>query len=267
MNIEAYNKIAHWYDDYTRPYLEGVNGVPDSLRLKQAHIARVVIEMDSLTSALGLDESQCLIARTIALLHDIGRYEQLVRWGTMSDRASVSHSELGIAEIKKHNSIGHLSGTEERIIFAGILNHSRREIEPNLDEATEFNCKLIRDADKLDIYKVFIEVDMGDNEALKMTAYLDLPEEVGVSDKVINDLESGKLVDYVSMQNRHDVRLMLLSWVYDLNFDYTRAQILERGYFNILSEGLKHEENAKQALERLELELRTREIAKGLKEA
>ncbi len=84
---------------------------------------------------------------------------------------------------------------------------------------------------------------------------------------MIENLESVKMVNYDSMQTRDDVRMMLLSWVHDLNFVHTRSQVLERGYFEVLSRGLKEESRTAEVLRMLENEFNSIELDKGLKEA
>ena len=46
------------------------------------------------------------IAEAVALLHDVGRFEQYKRYGTFNDRKSVNHAALGVEIMKKNRGAG-----------------------------------------------------------------------------------------------------------------------------------------------------------------
>ena len=65
------------------------------IRLKQEHSLRVSALCAQLARRKGWCETEIALARQIGLLHDIGRFRQVVQYGTFVDGASVSHAALG----------------------------------------------------------------------------------------------------------------------------------------------------------------------------
>ncbi|MHC5137619.1 MAG: HD domain-containing protein, partial [Planctomycetota bacterium] len=52
---------------------------------KECHTHRVCNEIRQLTAALKMDENDSLVAETIALLHDVGRFPQFQKHRTYKD--------------------------------------------------------------------------------------------------------------------------------------------------------------------------------------
>ena len=86
-----------------------------SSRLKQLHSRRTCEEMLYLADELGLSENQKRIADVIALLHDIGRFEQFVGYRTYNDAKSVNHCLLGLDVLEKSAVFDGLDASERRI--------------------------------------------------------------------------------------------------------------------------------------------------------
>jgi hypothetical protein len=58
------------------------------------------------------------------------------------------------------------------------------------------------------------------------------------NEDLVQQILDGELGDYALMRTLNDFRLLLCSWVYDLNFPATRKAVLERGYLDELLSGL-----------------------------
>ena len=52
---------------------------------------------------LNLKEKDLILAQTMALLHDIGRFEQYAKYRTFVDKDSVNHAELSVKVIDSNN--------------------------------------------------------------------------------------------------------------------------------------------------------------------
>jgi HD-GYP domain-containing protein (c-di-GMP phosphodiesterase class II) len=75
--------------------------VPDQLTqehidLKVKHTYHVISNTMYIARKLGLSEPAIQLAKTIALVHDIGRFQQFITFGTFDDRLSVNHADLGV---------------------------------------------------------------------------------------------------------------------------------------------------------------------------
>ena len=101
------------------------------------------------------------------MLHDIGRFEQLRRYGTFSDALSIDHAQFGTSLLFDQET-GLLAEyvevspeePEYHIIRKAIWNHSAFRVEEGLDERTMMFCHILRDADKVDILKVNYEIPL-----------------------------------------------------------------------------------------------------------
>ena len=80
------------------------------------------------------------------------KIEQLKRYHTFLDYKSIDHAQLGCEILRQGNFLDELSAREREQVLTAIGNHNRLAIEDGLDEKTLLFAKLIRDADKCDIF-------------------------------------------------------------------------------------------------------------------
>ncbi len=74
-----------------------------------------------------------------------------------------------------------------------------------------------------------------------------LPEGNCLSGPVVSDFLQERMVRISDIKNLADMRLMYLSWVFDINFPATLAAIIERDYLSRLLSGLPKGSDAKKA--------------------
>lgn len=146
-------KAEEAFADYVRNY-DPENG---KVRLKIIHTYHVEKTAEKIAMELGLGEEDVLLAKLIGLLHDIGRFEQVRRFGDFRDHLTVDHAKLG-ADLLEEGLLNKF--VEDRqyddIILKAIRMHNRFAIDEELDERTLLHAKIIRDADKVDIFRVRI---------------------------------------------------------------------------------------------------------------
>ena len=98
--------------------------------------------------------------------------------------------------------------------------------------------RLIRDADKLDILGIINEHfetrDQHPNPALDFG----MKDGPGFSREAVSDILQGKMVRIPVLKTMNDMRLMYLSWVFDIYFPVTLSCIDERGYLERLLSNL-----------------------------
>jgi len=58
--------------------------------------------MVMLGKALDMSNQEMILAETMGLFHDIGRFKQYAVFGTFNDKISVNHARLGIRQIAFH---------------------------------------------------------------------------------------------------------------------------------------------------------------------
>lgn len=180
------------------------------------HSIRVMDNCESLAIDLGLDDEKISIARLVGLLHDYGRFYQLSKLGTLSDK-KMDHALIG-AKLLFEDGLINKYTTDKRvqnIILKAILNHNTLLIDENsCNEEELLFCKLLRDCDKLDILYL-----IGNDES-----ELNFPMEKA-SEKVLNDCKNQQMIKYEDIKTNGDKLLVQLCRIYDLNFDYSFKKI------------------------------------------
>jgi hypothetical protein len=191
-----------------------------------------------LVDELELDANQKRIAETIALFHDIGRFEQFVRYGTYNDARSVNHCQLGLQVLRETNVLAPVDKAEREVIEKAIEYHGRKELPSDLDDQCLLFSKVIRDADKVDVLYIITEYHRHyrdyRGDFMLQTLLLELPDEPGYSPEIVDGLLHGRRIDHKELRTMNDMRLLLIGWVYDVNFAATLKQIRERGFLDVL---------------------------------
>ena len=174
-----------------------------------------------------------------ALFHDIGRFEQFVRYRTYNDPRSVDHCLLALEVLKETKVLDGLEEKERQLVGKAIEYHGLKELPAGLDGDCLLLSKLIRDADKIDIYYVVTDYyrQYRDNpDGFKLE--IELPNKPGYSVQVVEDVLRGRRVDYSRLQTWNDAKLCQLAWVYDINFAPTLERIRQRGFLEMIFEFL-----------------------------
>ena len=113
--------------------------------------------------------------------------------------------------------------------------------------------KLLRDADKLDIWRIIInyyykEQDGNSHSILE----LGLPDTPGYSTTVLNDLYNGQTSSSNTIRNLNDFKLLQIGWVYGINFYPTFQEIKKRNYIEKISSTLTETQALKKAIKRVD---------------
>lgn len=136
-------------------YVRQYDITDEQIQLKIKHTYEVMHYSERIANDLALSDEQVKLASLIGLLHDIGRFEQIKRYHTFIDRDSVNHAMLGVEILKTHNFIRNFveEGYDD-IVLTAIANHNKFRIDENLSGDVLMQAKIIRDADKIDIFRV-----------------------------------------------------------------------------------------------------------------
>lgn len=226
--------FTSWFEDYTKSYPAEDAEVEANLRYKKEHTLRVRDYMLTLGQDLQLDANQMYLAEVIGLFHDVGRFEQYVKYHTFKDHQSEDHAELGLAILERDQVLaGRISELEKETILTAIRNHNRRAINEQVSGNTLLFCKLIRDADKLDIFEQIINF----YENPGRTPYFAVEgnhEDKSYSPEIIEGILSGKQISYASVKTSVDIKLIRLFWLLDLSFPIALEIAKRKQYFDRL---------------------------------
>lgn len=225
-------------------YVENYNPEDEKIKIKITHIERVAGISKKIAQNLKLSEEEIQLAEVIGLLHDIGRFEQIRLYNTFNDKESINHGEFAVKILFEDGLIRKFIETDkyDKIIKLAIVNHNRTYIEEGLTERELLHAKIIRDADKADIYSVLISEN-------KKTIWgkEDLSKEK-ISDEIYREYIEDKRINYKERKTCADTLVCHFNYVFDLNFESTKQIIKENEYIDKLYERFifKDEETMKR---------------------
>lgn len=198
--------------------------------LKKEHTFRVCREIVALGREMRLSAEAMALAEAAACLHDIGRFRQLRKYGTFIDDISEDHARLGLKVIQDLKLTAGCTDHAAGILKTAVAFHNAAALPVNTDEKTLFFIRLLRDADKLDIWNVvtanYRQPDAKPGNMIR----LGLPEDDRFSPDVLQSVMDKRLVNRAAIRRLNDFKLMQISWVFDINFAPTMARVKERGY-------------------------------------
>lgn len=148
--------------DVFETYVRGFDLEDPNILLKYIHTSKVADNCEKIARSLCLKEEDVELSWEIGVLHDIGRFEQLRRYHTFIDADSIDHAQFGADLLFKEDLFGMFDPKQAnaKIIETAIRCHSLYRLPENLSEQEKLFCQIIRDADKIDIFRANYETGM-----------------------------------------------------------------------------------------------------------
>ena len=231
-------EIEHWYRCYARSFASADSSVEPILRLKEDHCVRVADEMRKLAAALKLDGEEVRVAVLAGLLHDIGRFAQYTQYRTFVDAKSVNHAEVGVQVVMSAKLLDRFTQSVRALILDAVRFHNRAAVPDGLSEEGLRLARLVRDADKLDIWHVVTAYYESPDKARINAIDLDLPDSGWISPAVAHAAQSGALCDVKELRSTNDYKVLQMTWIYDVNFTATFREIARRRFMERLRDAL-----------------------------
>lgn len=209
-----------------RDYISAYRAEDDKINLKISHTYRVVSLSERIAAELSLTAEDQQLASLIGLLHDIGRFEQLRRFGTFVDADSIDHAKFGCELLFGEGLIRRFleDSVYDPIIEAAISEHSAFAVRGDLNEQQLLHAKIIRDSDKLDNFHVkLVET---------VSTLFDVPDIGGeeLSDLVYQKALRWEPIRHADAVTHIDQWVKYLAFLYDLNFDCSLRIVREHDY-------------------------------------
>lgn len=250
--------FRQWFTRYVAAYYGPDGSGPEAVHLKEDHTARTCREIILIGGNLQLQESDLMLAETTALFHDLGRFPQWKWYGTFLDSESEDHALLGLGELSRHRILDRLPAVESDLIREAVRHHNVKALPGDLEGRTRLFAGLLRDADKLDIWRLVIERREEPGHSAGESPKPERIVSASYSPGIVADLWKLKTPDLGKVRNRTDLQLLRLGWVYDLNFAATCREVLKRRYLNALFEDLPDTEEMRRLQDRLTTYLQRR---------
>ncbi len=230
---KARGAFRNFLDKYRDKELLGFN-------LKVIHTYNVMNNARIIATKLNLEEEDIYLAELIGLVHDIGRFEEITSLEQF-DSIGFDHASYGIRILFEDNLIREFIEEEDydEIIKVAVNNHSRLSIQDGLDDRALLHLKIIRDADKLDNFRVKKEEKIEVIFLGRVKNREDL-ENSKLSDKVYEAVKNEKCVDINDRVTVLDYWVCVLAFIFDLNFKESYEIVKDNNYINILIDRFKY---------------------------
>lgn len=218
-----------------KDYINNYNNQDDpGFNLKVVHTYHVVENAMMIAKELGLSEEDIQLAGLIGILHDIGRFDELKnlkRFDSVGNDHAMFASKLLFDEglIEKFIDYDKFN----TIIKKAIENHNKKSIEEGLQDRELLHAKIIRDADKLDNYRVKKEEKI-ENIFPGIVNNSENIETSLISDKVFNSIMKEESVDIKDRKYPLDYWICILGFTFDIYYKETLSIIKNNNYINIL---------------------------------
>jgi hypothetical protein len=203
-----------------------------NITLKEEHTRYVCENILAVARGESLRADEMLLAETVALFHDIGRFPQYAKYRTFKDSASVNHGLLGANTLIEQKVLDRLPARERDIIIDSVKFHNALAIADIADAGKILFLKLIRDADKLDIWRVFIGYYESPEEERPDAVALGLDDMPAYSRENLSLLRNRGAITFSGLRSLNDFKLMQLSWIFDLNFTVSFRLLTGRDYIS-----------------------------------
>jgi putative nucleotidyltransferase with HDIG domain len=282
MSSETLRALERWFHAYAGGFAPRDEGRRKTIDLKSRHCLRVRTEIGDIAESAGMSAKEVRLAEAVGLLHDVGRFAQVERYGTFVDLTSINHARLGVRIIRSEGILEHVDSVERKIILIAVENHNKLELPARLRGRALLHSKLIRDADKLDIFRMLTDLyarrgkPAGESDAV----FLELPEEkepLGegctsndssglspivsprgkraagnvVSETVYRKVLHGEVVPYSELETLNDFKLLQMGWVFDLNFPFSLRRMRERRFLEKIRESMPPSKRVDEVYDRV----------------
>ena len=255
MTPDTPNRLKRWFTDYVSRFYTDDAEYNAVISTKIEHTQRVCDEITYLCKALNLSQSARRLAETAALFHDLGRFKQYQKYRTFSDSASVNHALLSIREMGRHKVLADFDTNQKRIIAVAIAYHNALHTPNGRTKEQLFYLKLLRDADKLDIWRMMSdyleEISINPNAPKRKDITVHISTVSGCSPEVVQAFRHKRLVHFKDVKTFDDYKLLMIGWVYDLNFMPSYIRLQKQRYIEKFAQTLPQTPEIQTAIDQI----------------
>ena len=214
-------------------FAEGhLTGDPDHdyhIRLKLEHSLRVLDNGRTIVGQEGITGRTADLAILAALYHDIGRFPQYARYATYKDADSANHGRLGLLTLRTLDLPQSVPPEDWRLIRAAVGLHNVKQINPATPPLLRTMANVTRDADKVDIYAVILDHLSRDDGGHKVIIHSLEEHPTKYTPEVLRTVLSGAICEYSTLRYANDFILLLIGWLFMLEYATSVRLLHERG--------------------------------------
>lgn len=214
-------KINWAFEKFIKKY----NISNEKIKRKYIHSYRTAAIAYKIAKSLKLTKEQQEMAYLMGLLHDLGRFEQVIKYDTFNDLQSLDHGDFGTELLFEKGMIRDFIKDKkyDNVLSKAIKYHNKFAIGVECNEEELLFSKIIRDADKLDIFNILATQKIYRQQS-----------DAELSDYIKKAIENKSLAQYTKNYNGKDLLYINLLFVYDLNFKYSINHLARKKYLEKL---------------------------------
>lgn len=253
--------IRAWFYRYVDGFSEPAGSLSPFLVLKLEHSQRVANDARDMAEDLCWDGEAVRKAEALGWLHDVGRFSQFAEFGHFHDATSIDHGQRGFEVVRDAGILEGLPEKDSCCLLQGIRHHNAKAIPSNLPADCLPLVRLLRDADKLDIYLVVadaLEKD-GFRELCQLWPHVEL--EGPTNPLMLRDIRTRRSGSTANVQSLADFLLLQASWVYDLHYDPAFERVRRRGILDTIARHLPDEHETQEVMALMQAHLSERNAA------
>ncbi len=227
MDFNKINKIF-------KEYVDTFDWNNENIRLKYYHTLEVANISYEIASLMNLNDEDKNLAKLIGYLHDIGRFEQVTETNSFKDK-TMDHADNGVEILFRKGLIKKFIDTNkyDEIIRKAVRNHNKLEILDPVNKREELFANIIRDSDKIDIFRV-------------RTLYYDDEIDLLPSKEVLDCFDTERPIKLSDIKNKSDSVLCVLAFIFDFNYKESLKVLKEKGYYEQLINKIKVNEEHRE---------------------
>ena len=234
MNTEI-KRCLDWFDAYTRDYVDRApKNILLTVQSKVSHTMRVLAHTRGILKETAIREDLLPVAEVAAILHDVGRFPQLVSRASFDDRTGYDHAEEGERILRKSDVLTPFDEPFRELVLTAVRFHNAGVLPENLTDDERLILEILRDADKLDALGNAVKYMSPDTPYGKALKAGMVWHDTEVSEDVIELSLKRKLIPFTAIKWSNDFVLFLTCWLYDLHFPYAYTWLHESGSFEKL---------------------------------
>lgn len=253
MNIDR-EKIKKVFNDYVNEF----DVEDEMIRLKKVHTINVASICLDIARSLNLERDEVNLCYMIGMLHDIARFRQYTIYKTFYDSKSVDHAKLGCEILFEEGLINRfvdesdMKSEDIHYLELAIRWHSVYRLPEDLNEKEKLFCNIIRDADKVDIFRVAIEEPVNNVYAVSREEVINSE----ITPEVLNAFYEHHAIKRELRKTIVDVKVGFVALSFELVFPKSKEIAKNQGFLMKILEDNFASEKTKEQVEMIQKELR-----------
>lgn len=249
MTNEDLTRIRSWFAGYCRSFDSPDEEERKNMLLKEDHTHRVCANAIRVGADEGLSGGDLFLAEAAALLHDVGRFEQYRQYRTFRDSISVDHGAFGVEILLDSDILAGFDPRDRRIVISCVESHNCFKPRKRIPGEVLAFLNLVRDADKLDIWRIFAGYYRTPADERSQAVGQGLPDKPRCSSRICEKVMRREPVRLSSARTLNDFKLVQLSWIFDMAYPSSFRLLLERDHINGIAATLPTDQSVAAAVD------------------